>query len=111
MLNEKKFLTIYDDFKTSGLTVRDYCSNQGMNEAKFYYWKQKIKNKVSTTNGFVPVIVEPRQTATKQIQSNLEPASLSYEICYPNGASIKLNGAVNIEIIQTLLQLNLSQNV
>lgn len=26
MLNDKKFLTIYEDYKSSGLTVREYCS-------------------------------------------------------------------------------------
>jgi proteasome assembly chaperone (PAC2) family protein len=43
MLNAKKFRDIYDDYLASGLTVRDYCSNQGMHEAKFYYWQNKLK--------------------------------------------------------------------
>jgi len=37
MLNEKKFRAIYDDYLVSGLTVRDYCLNQNMGEAKFFY--------------------------------------------------------------------------
>lgn len=39
MLNEKKFRAIYDDFLASGLTIRDYCANQHMCEAKFFYWQ------------------------------------------------------------------------
>ena len=34
MLNESQFRSIYDDYLESGLTVRDFCSNQHMNEAK-----------------------------------------------------------------------------
>jgi hypothetical protein len=42
MLNEKKFRSIYDEFLTSGLTIRDFCANQQMNGAKFYYWQNKL---------------------------------------------------------------------
>ena len=37
MLKEKGFRVIYDEFLGSGLTIRDFCANQQMNEAKFYY--------------------------------------------------------------------------
>lgn len=43
MLNEKKFQVIYSEFLESGLTIRDYRANQQMNEAKFYYWQNKLK--------------------------------------------------------------------
>jgi hypothetical protein len=37
MYNEKKFRILYDEFLASGLTIRDYCANHQMNEAKFYF--------------------------------------------------------------------------
>jgi hypothetical protein len=46
MLNEKKFREIYSGFLESGLTIRDYCTNQQMNEAKFYYWQNKLKGQL-----------------------------------------------------------------
>jgi hypothetical protein len=39
MLNPEKFWSIYADYLESGLTVRAYCANHRMNEAKFYYWR------------------------------------------------------------------------
>ena len=116
MLNEKKFLTIYNDYKASGLTIRDYCSNLEMNEAKFYYWKKKLQDQKRETNGFVPVVFEQGQTKSKQLPSrpkhkNTEQVSSFYEISYPNGTSIKLHGQANIEILRQLLQLNMPGNV
>jgi hypothetical protein len=55
MLNEKKFRAIYSEFLESGLTIRDYCVNQQMNEAKFYYWQNKLKGQLPPKRGFVPV--------------------------------------------------------
>jgi len=43
MLNEKQFRAIYSEFMESGLTIRDFCVNQQMKEAKFYYWQNKLK--------------------------------------------------------------------
>ncbi|MFV0375780.1 MAG: IS66 family insertion sequence element accessory protein TnpA, partial [Mangrovibacterium sp.] len=55
MLNAQKFLSIYHDYLASGLTVRDYCANQHMNEARFYYWQNKLKDQLPAKRGFVPV--------------------------------------------------------
>jgi hypothetical protein len=55
MLNEKKFRVIYDNYLESGLTVRDYCLNQKMVEAKFFYWQNKLKGQLPPKNGFIPV--------------------------------------------------------
>ena len=53
MLNEKKFRAIYDDYLVSGLTIRDYCLNQNMGEAKFFYWQKKLRGLLPPKNGFV----------------------------------------------------------
>lgn len=58
MLNEKTFKAIYDDFLESGLSVRSYCLNQSINEAKFYYWQRRLKNLLPPRKGFVPLLIE-----------------------------------------------------
>lgn len=116
MLNEKKFLTIYEDYQRSGLTIREYCSNTGMNEAKFYYWKKKLTDQQCHAKGFVPVVFEQEHMKHQQLPAKRLPDSkggnpLLYEICYPNGTSIKISGHTNLETLQSLLQLNFSGNV
>lgn len=116
MLNEKKFLAIFEDYQRSGLTIRDYCSNIGMNEAKFYYWKKKLNDQRCETNGFVPVVFEPEQLKHHQLSSrrildNTEKAQPLYEISYPNGTRVKLSGHTNLETLRGLLQLNIAADV
>jgi hypothetical protein len=118
MLNEKGFLSIYEELLGSGLTIRDFCANHHMNEAKFYYWKNKLKAQLPPKNGFVPVVFENGQQARlsrvpASVQSQLESFStseatfqtFSCEISYPNGVSVKLNSLPDVKVLQSLLVL------
>lgn len=40
MWNLKEFESIYFRYESSGLKVRDFCANEVINEAKFYYWQK-----------------------------------------------------------------------
>jgi hypothetical protein len=118
MLNEKKFRDIYTGFLESGLTVRDYCANQQMNEAKFYYWQNKLKGHLPPKRGFVPVLfVEGHGTRQPHVKGTVQRGATSFtapavsnktiscEINYPNGVSIKLNGLPDTQMLKSLLVL------
>lgn len=116
MLNEKKFRAIYSEFLESGLTIRDYCANHQMNEAKFYYWQNKLKGQLPPKRGFVPVIFENGRQASHvpaQVQdlsgTHSHPAvsikTISCEISYPNGVLVKLNGLPDAQMLKSLLVL------
>jgi hypothetical protein len=116
MLKEKGFRSIYDDFLKSGLTVRDYCLNQKMGEARFFFWQNKRWGLLPTKNGFVPVVFSGDQLdCTKQLPASLKnrqvnpiihtssAADFSREICSPNRIIVKFNKYPGPEIIHTLL--------
>ena len=116
MLNEKIFRVIYEEFLGSGLTIRDYCANQQMNEAKFYYWQNKLKGLLPPKRGFVPVIFENGRQASQvpAQEQNLPGAhshpavsnkAISCEISYPNGVLVKLNGLPDAQMLKSLLVL------
>ena len=118
MLTEKKFKAIYDYYLQSGLTVRNFCSNQQMNEAKFYYWKNRLKGMLPPKRGFVPVVFENDQflqPSTTPVSMQNRPLvsgnecdisiTISCEIAYPNGVSLKLNGCADLETLRSLLLL------
>lgn len=123
MLNERKFRSIYEDYLESGLTIRAYCANHQINEAKFFYWKKKLKNQLEPGNGFVPLVFDSakpvRSSAVYAMEaSNREPfvrpsanQSVSCEITYPNGVCIKLTGLASMEGLRSLLQLSQPQDV
>jgi hypothetical protein len=118
MLNPEKFRSIYADFLESGLTIRAFCANHSMNEAKFFYWQNKLNGMLPPKRGFVPVVFgdghnarpslipAPSQDRKKPV---LPPAaiaqSLSCEINYPNGVNIKLNGFLDSVELERLLIL------
>ena len=118
MFNEKKFRSIYDEFLASGLIIRDYCANQHMNEAKFYYWQNKLKGHLLPKKGFVSVVFENGQQArSSRVPAPVHPQSatfstpeattqtISYEISYPNGVLVKLNGLPDAQMLRSLLVL------
>lgn len=122
MLNEKKFRVIYNEYLGSGLTIREYCANQQMNEAKFYYWQNKLKGQLPPQKGFVPVIIGNQQKDRFQVPSGQArqetcpyPASgdtaISCEINYPNGVRVKLDGLSDPQMLQSLLLLIARQDV
>ena len=118
MYNEKKFRAIYDEFLGSGLTIRNFCTNRQMNEAKFYYWQNKLKGQLPPKRGFVPVVFENSgQARSAQVPAPVQqqPApfskpevttqTISCEISYPSGVHVKLNGLTDPQILRSLLVL------
>lgn len=55
-----EFKKIHEDWKSTGLSIRDYCGNTGFEESKFYYWRKKLtESLLPQSKGFVPVSDEP----------------------------------------------------
>jgi hypothetical protein len=125
MLNPEKFRSIYADYLESGLTVRAYCSNHRMNEAKFYYWQHKLKSQLPIKGSFVPVTlgkenntygVLPEKSPALQGQYSVPchvagSQAICCEISYPNGVSIKLDGCSDAGLLCSLLTLNATHHV
>ncbi len=113
MLTEKTFNAIYEDFLESALSVRSYCTNQGINEAKFYYWQRKLKNQLPSQRGLVPIIFEKERFDQRPIKSvsrsTLPEAGTAKgsfcEITYPNGVTLKLHGDADLETVRSFLLL------
>ena len=41
--DRQQFEEIYSRFLDSGLTVKDFCSNEGLAPSKFYYWQKRVR--------------------------------------------------------------------
>ncbi|HKK11824.1 MAG TPA: hypothetical protein VJ945_03270 [Flavobacteriaceae bacterium] len=120
MLNAKKFRAIYDDYLATGLTIRDYCNNQGMNEAKFYYWQNKLKGILPPKKGFVPLVFDNKQplanggiatSNTMEVGLADNRSTIPCEIGYPNGVCLKLDKLPGLDVLRSLLLLAPGQDV
>jgi hypothetical protein len=106
MLSKEQFKVIYSRYQSSGLSVRDFCRNEALTEAKFYYWQKKMVK--MPPRGFVPLLIE---------KGNQLPAFSSFpngdfisgcmiEISYPNGTLLKLSGRMDYELLRSLILIN-----
>jgi hypothetical protein len=104
MLTKDAFEKIYERYQSSGLSVRDFCSNEGLYEAKFYYWQKKISK--PRVQGFVPLMIEGN-SGREDFPALLPSPSTAYscEIAYLDGTRLKLSGSVDFELLRSLILL------
>ena len=71
----------------SGLTVKDYCTQNGLVKSNYYYWVKKL-NGENKPSGFTAVHVA---------------TDAAVEVIYPNGVQLCYRGAINTTILKTLV--------
>lgn len=100
-LDRKHFEEIYSRFQESGLTVKDFCSNEGLTLSTFYYWQKRIRpsGHALVRNGFLPLSIDsPGNTP-----SCLSGVENQLEITYPTGTTLRFRGCISVNEILTLL--------
>ena len=113
MIDEKKFVELYQRQKESGLTVKEFCSNEIIAPSTFYYWQKKLKSRKRLPD-FIPVIVNSASTLS---QGNFTDASFtpttdlqkevpSLEIEFPNKTIVRIKSELDLSMLKTLIHLN-----
>ena len=95
-----EFEKLYARFTESGLSIRDFCFNEGIPESRFYYWKKRViqepKYELQKADGsFLPVNVTQKDgKITMRNRTNPNhtqpPSGCLCEICYPNGVVVHI---------------------
>jgi hypothetical protein len=111
MLDEKKFIELYQRHKDSGLTVRDFCSNELIAPSTYYYWKKKLRSNKRLPD-FIPILVN--STPAKQRRLPGQPFSVSpgqqennpdFELEFPNGTVVRMKRGFDFSILRELIHL------
>lgn len=71
-------------------TVEQYCKEQGINKAVYYYWHKRFHKQDIPATGFVPVSISDEQ-------------SQAVTMHFPNGISIGFQGNVNTSVLKELV--------
>ena len=105
-----KFTRLIARQKESGLTVRSFCSNEGIAPSTFYYWQKKI-SKESGERQFIPLVVKSSPVVFNQITS-MEPTQKRivgndnhFEITYPNRITLRIKGDLDLAGLRALISL------
>lgn len=113
MLNESKFHELRNRQQESGLSVKDFCYNEGITESTFYYWRKKLQ-KEPPSKAFIPLFVKqslptPRRFARgNQVEQNEQEVpqyDFLLELVYPNGTKLRVNNDMDISHLRTLIHL------
>lgn len=102
----EEFKKIHQEWKDSGLSVRDYCSNSGIKESRFYYWKKRVEspeNLPSSTCGFIPVSLGGK--LGKCSVSGSKSAGALCELVYQNGVTLRVTSDMTLEQLRAMVLL------
>ena len=89
-----------DGFQASGLSVKNYCAQEGIAVATLHYWRKRFadavqsQQRVTGTEGFLPVTVAP-------VRSSVPPV----EIHLLSGRRLKLTAPMDAGWLHTLVRV------
>lgn len=110
MRNESKILAILERHRESGLTVSDFCTNEGIAPATFYNWKKKLRD--NNEKRFIPINVRNTPTVapianinTGRPENNQSSNECILEIGYPNGTLLRVKNDLGLLHLKALINL------
>lgn len=108
MLTKSKFLELHRRQQESGLTVKEFCSNEAISPATFYYWKKKLSKNSNSRQDFIPLVLKnsphfPDQNYTTLPQGGETDALL--ELVYPNGTRLRIKKDLDLTQLRSLICL------
>jgi transposase-like protein len=112
MLNESKSLELIKRQRETGLTVTDFCSNEGLAPSTFYYWRKKLGKEPG--NGFIPLLVksapssfEGRRKSSLQDENGHQQPKDDFlmELVYPNGTKLRIKNDLDLSHLRALVNL------
>ena len=115
MITEKSFQKLFSRHKESGLSVVDFCSNEGIHKSTFYYWLKKHRNKKEKPRTFIPLVVGERSQIPSR-QKEITPDRINatakskqddvfLELVYPNGTLLRMRKDIDIQLLKELIHL------
>jgi transposase-like protein len=109
MINGSKFARLIERQRESGLTVRSFCSNEGIAPSTFYYWQKKIRNEAGEKR-FIPLVVKSPGAAfnpvtQRESAEGQKGDGFLLEITYPNGITLRIKNDLDLARLRALIAL------
>ena len=107
MQKEDRFRVLIDEQRSSGLTIKEFCSNHGIARATFHYWKKKL-TKEPVRNEFIPLIVKPSEMNLSKgstCSEMITPKAALLELVFPNGTILRVQHDLDLAHLRALIHL------
>jgi hypothetical protein len=90
---QEEMFALVKNCMESGKSNKEFCKQQNISEALFYYWQKKYRETGSIArDGFLPLKIEKPVNCVNEI-----------DICYPNGVHVKLTQGFDMSVIRSLI--------
>lgn len=112
-MTREAFAAIFERQCASGLTIKEFCMNEGYSSSSFYFWKRKFCSSGSEsfparskghTEDFAPVRFPVQQRPhTTSVSGDLQGSLNEIVIELPSGVKIHFRGACESESAMRLI--------
>ena len=127
MMSREKFISVLFRQQQSGLSIADFCENEGYSRSRFYLWKQKYgiterellaeASRLGVKDSFVPIVINgdtpsPGISHEARVPFPLkgkDSSEISLEL--PNGLKLKFKGSSGCEAALNLISKIYNANV
>jgi hypothetical protein len=86
-------------WRSSGLSIRDFCADREISEPSFYAWRRTIAQRASAATRFVPVQVVAETKPTS------EPSGNGLELVLGTGRVLRVGAGFDEPTLRRLLAL------
>ena len=108
MLNSSRMAFLLQRQKESGLSVKSFCSNEGIVLSTFYYWKKKLRTE-DIGRRFIPLLVRAPGSSVVSPASAENHNSVTdhtpLEITYANGTTLRIRQTLDLAGLRSLVTL------
>jgi transposase len=98
---ERFWRTTLRRWRSSGLSVRAYCEQQGLAEPTFYAWRRSIEERDAAAVRFVPVQVVPEPRS----ETPPESSAGALELMVGTGRRLRIGPGFDAPTLRRLLAL------
>jgi transposase len=88
-------------WRTSGLSIRDFCREEGLPEPNFYAWRSTLAKRDAEKVTFIPVEVIPEPSAP----TRAEDMAAALELILVSGRRLRVGPGFDAATLQRLLPL------
>jgi transposase-like protein len=78
----------------SGLSVQQFCKEQGLNNPSFYYWRKRLHQQTAVRFALIDTGAAPQATSSEHC----------LELVLPTGARLRIGAGVNAVTLRTVLE-------
>ena len=92
---------VVETYKTSGLSVRQFCQKEGLSEASFYSWRKRLSDENKTDHHSEP---KEKSSESNFIQVSLPNGNTCLlELVLTSGNTLRINSDIDNRILHNVL--------